>query len=146
MNLFYIISFLLSANRLLKNFFSHGWYYQIKSGNVTCLIFNTSLIVTIVFYKRTLWCCPLGFLKFVDIDSGSQKYYLPPNNPRLYDSSFYYMSYVLIICCYHCCGCSVAQLCLTLCDPMACSRPGLPVPHHVPKFAQAHVHWVSDAV
>ena len=45
-----------------------------------------------------------------------------------------------------CCCCSVAQLCLTLCDPMACSRPGLPVPHHVPKFAQAHVHCMGDAI
>ena len=26
---------------------------------------------------------------------------------------------------------SVAQLCLTLCDPMDCSTPGLPVHHHV---------------
>ena len=28
-----------------------------------------------------------------------------------------------------CCICSVAQLCLTLCDPMDCSTPGLPVHH-----------------
>ena len=27
---------------------------------------------------------------------------------------------------------SVAQLCLTLCDPMNCSSPGLPVHHHLP--------------
>ena len=33
-----------------------------------------------------------------------------------------------------------------LCDPMDCSMPGLPVPHHVPKFAQVHVHWVSNAI
>ena len=35
---------------------------------------------------------------------------------------------------------SVAQLCPTLCDPMDCSTPGLPVPHYLPKFAQVHVH------
>ena len=37
---------------------------------------------------------------------------------------------------YYCC-CSVTQLCpwdLTLCDPMACRTPGLPVPHHVLEF------------
>ena len=28
--------------------------------------------------------------------------------------------------------CSVTQLCLTLCDPMDCSTPGVPVPHHLP--------------
>ena len=40
---------------------------------------------------------------------------------------------------------SVFQLCLTLCDPMDCSRPGLPVHHQLPEFAQTHVHQVSDA-
>ena len=42
--------------------------------------------------------------------------------------------------------CSVTQLCLTLCDPMDCSTPGLPVPHHLPKFAQVHVHCIGDAI
>ena len=42
--------------------------------------------------------------------------------------------------------CSVAQLCLTLCDPKDCSPPGFPVLHHLPEFAQTHIHWVSDAI
>ena len=29
---------------------------------------------------------------------------------------------------------------------MDCSPPGLPVHHHLPEFAQTHVHWVSDAI
>ena len=41
---------------------------------------------------------------------------------------------------------SVAQSCLTLCDPMNCSMPGLPVHHQLPEFTQTHVHWVSDAI
>ena len=41
---------------------------------------------------------------------------------------------------------SVAQSCLTLCDPKDCSMPGLPVHHQLPEFTQAHVHWVSDAI
>ena len=41
---------------------------------------------------------------------------------------------------------SVAQLCLTLCDPMDCSTPGLPVHHQLPEFTQSHVHWVGDAI
>ena len=40
---------------------------------------------------------------------------------------------------------SVAQLCPTLCDPMNCSTPGLPVHHQLPEFTQTHVHWVDDA-
>ena len=45
-----------------------------------------------------------------------------------------------------CCCCSVAQLCLTLCDPMDCSTPGFLVLHHLLKLAQTHVHWVGDAI
>ena len=33
-----------------------------------------------------------------------------------------------------------AQLCPTLCDPMNCSTPGLPVHHQLPEFTQTHVH------
>ena len=42
--------------------------------------------------------------------------------------------------------CSVTQLCPTLCDPMDCSTPGLPVHHHLLELAQSHVHWVDDAI
>ena len=45
-----------------------------------------------------------------------------------------------------CCCCSVAKLCLILCDPMDCSTPGFPVLYHLPEFAQTHVHRVSDAI
>ena len=41
---------------------------------------------------------------------------------------------------------SVAQSCLTLCDPMDCSTPGLPVHHQLPEFTQTHVHQVGDAI
>ena len=41
---------------------------------------------------------------------------------------------------------SVAQLCLTLCDLMNHSMPGLPVHHQMPEFTQTHVHWVCDAI
>ena len=41
---------------------------------------------------------------------------------------------------------SVAQSCPTLCNPMNCSTPGLPVHHHLPEFTQTHVHRVSDAI
>ena len=41
---------------------------------------------------------------------------------------------------------SVAQSCPTLCDPMDCSTPGLPVHHQLPELTQTHVHPVSDTV
>ena len=37
-------------------------------------------------------------------------------------------------------------MCLTLCDPMDCSTPGLPVHHQLPEFTQTHVHEVGDAI
>ena len=40
---------------------------------------------------------------------------------------------------------SVTQLCPTLCNPMDCSTPGLPVYHRLPEFTQTHVHHVGDA-
>ena len=41
---------------------------------------------------------------------------------------------------------SVAQLCLTLCNPMNCSMPGLPVHHQLKGFTQTNVHWVGYAI
>ena len=40
---------------------------------------------------------------------------------------------------------SVAQSCLTLCDPMNHSTQGFPVHHQLPEFIQTHVHRVGDA-
>ena len=39
----------------------------------------------------------------------------------------------------------IAQLCLTLCNPMDCSTPGHPVYHQIPELTQSHVHQVSVA-
>ena len=41
---------------------------------------------------------------------------------------------------------SVAQSCPTLCNPMDCSTPGLPVHHQLPEFTQTHVHQLSAAI
>ena len=41
---------------------------------------------------------------------------------------------------------SVAQSCLTLCDPMNRSTPGIPVHPQLPEFTQTHVHRVDDAI
>ena len=41
---------------------------------------------------------------------------------------------------------SVTQSCLTLCDPMNCSMPGLLVHHQLPAFTQTHIYQVGDAI
>ena len=43
------------------------------------------------------------------------------------------------------CCCSVAKSYLSTCDPMDCSVAGFPVLHHLPEFAQTHVHWVIQS-
>ena len=35
---------------------------------------------------------------------------------------------------------------VTLCDPMNCSMPGLPVHHQLLESTQTHVNWVGDAI
>ena len=41
---------------------------------------------------------------------------------------------------------SIAQSCLSLCNPMDCSIPSLPVHRQLPEFTQTHVYWVGDAI
>ena len=41
---------------------------------------------------------------------------------------------------------SVTRSCPTLCDPMDCTMPGLPVHHQLPEFTQTHIHRVGDAI
>ena len=41
---------------------------------------------------------------------------------------------------------SVDQSYPTLCDPMNCSTPGLPVHHQLPEFTQTRVYWIADAI
>ena len=43
-------------------------------------------------------------------------------------------------------GRAVVQSCPTLCNPMDCSTPGLPVHHQLPEFTQTHVHRVGDSI
>ena len=44
------------------------------------------------------------------------------------------------------CWCSVAQLCLTLCNCIDCSMPGFPVLHYLLELTQTHVLWIFDAI
>ena len=45
-----------------------------------------------------------------------------------------------------CCCCSVTQSGPTFCYFIDRSTPGLPVTHHLSKFAQVHVHCIGDAI
>ena len=41
---------------------------------------------------------------------------------------------------------SVAQECLTFCNPMDCSTPGFPVHHQLLELIQTHIRRVGDAI
>ena len=41
---------------------------------------------------------------------------------------------------------SVTQSCLTLCEPVDCSMPAVPVHHQLPESTQTHVHHVGDNI
>ena len=41
---------------------------------------------------------------------------------------------------------SATQSCPTLCNPVNCRTPGLPVHHQLPESTQTNVHWVVDAI
>ena len=59
---------------------------------------------------------------------------------KLKNTNIKYVQFLYISCF------SVAQSCLTLCDPMDCSMSAFPLLHHFLEFAQTHVHWVDDAI
>ena len=69
----------------------------------------------------------------------------PPQWPSGSLVSVYLVTYnSLQVCIAHCR--SVAQLCLTLCDPTNCSTPDFPVVYYLPEFAQTHFHGIGDAI
>ena len=68
--------------------------------------------------------------------------------PIISEQFFSLLYLIFLICSYGKCSCyccSVAQSYPTLCNPMDCSMPGLPVPHSLPWFAQVHVHCIGNA-
>ena len=69
----------------------------------------------------------------VEVESQVNKYLVfSEENPRLPQSVHFFSS--------------VTQSCLTLCDPMNRSMPGLPVHHQLSEFIQTHAYWVGDAI
>ena len=71
----------------------------------------------------SVWLTPLSVRGYWTGNSGYHFYVLR--------DKIIHLAGVSCICC-----CSVAQLCLTLCDPMGCSTPGLPVLHHLPSLSK----------
>ena len=111
----------------------------------------------VLFYLRTIaWQCCVDFCQTISWISRKYKY-VPsllnfPATPLPYPTLLPYSTPLgchralgWAPCVYSnicCCCCSVTQSYPTLCNPMNHSSPGLPVPHHLPEFAQVHVHCI----
>ena len=65
---------------------------------------------------------------------------------RVVKKFFFFFKFCHFLLNLDCCGFSVTQSCLILCNPVDCSTPGFPVLHHLLESAQTHVHRVGDAV
>ena len=109
-------------------FYLGCFYSRNKSFVVTLCLFFTFLMFYFLFFFNCIFVEVQLFYKTV-LDSGIQ------------ESEFFFWSFTLISQ-----FSSVAQLCLTLCDPIDWNTPDFPVHHQLPEFTQTHVHWVSDAI
>ena len=92
-----------------------------------------------------VWQKPTHYVSIVKQFSSNEKistvsiYLLSCRSIKYFLMNFWGRSNILF-------SCSVAQSCLTLCNPTDCSIRGLPVICHLSEPAQTHVHWVSDAI
>ena len=87
------------------------------------LVFKFTSIVTLQFLRLRVFFFPSPCILAVPVQAHHLKLLVSPDQIR-----------------------SVPQSCLTLCDPMNCSTPGLPVQHQLPEFTETHVHRGSDAI
>ena len=124
----------------MLNCFTSVWFF-LTLWTVACLV-----LLSIWFSRQDYWSalpCPSpGDLPHSGIKLAS------PVSPALTGGFFttrtIWKPFLHSCCC--CCCYSVYQSCPTLCNPMDCSLPGFSVHHHLPEFAQIHVHWVGDAM
>ena len=118
---------------------------------VFCLFYSRSFIVSDLTFRSLIHFefifvygvrkC-FSFIILQMIDQFSQHHLLK----RLYFLHYIFLLPLSKIRCPSVQFSSVTQLCLTLCNPMNRSMPGLPVHHQLPEFTQTHVHGVSDAI
>ena len=90
------------------------------------------ILFSVTYKRKTFWFS--NSLAQIDYQSRTHSLHLAhiAKNLQLFDSLAFLTDLVEF-------G-SVTQLCSTLCNPMDCSTPGLPVHHQLLELAQAHVH------
>ena len=109
-------------------------------------LFKLMFIESLMPSNHLILCCPLLLLPsiFPSIRVFSNKWNLPIRLPKYWSFSISPPNGYSRLISFQ--SSSVTQSCPTLCDPMDCSTPSLPVHHQLLEFTQIHVHWVSDAI
>ena len=126
------------------NIHDFSWYYKNTSKfqwTVICIILKKPVTLKIKnkpLSDFNMWNYSLNNYIMVTYRVVWHQWQTPPFRCSMY-MLYYYVLNVLQFS-------SVAQSCLTLCDPMNHSTPGLPVHHQLPEFTQTHVHRVHDAI
>ena len=90
------------------------------------------LVITKIAMNQRWWRIPKFNLNYIEIIYINSLYKLCVSNVFIHKIkiklSYFQDCMCKTVCC---CRCSVAKLCLTLCDSRACSRPVFPVPHYL---------------
>ena len=97
-------------------------------------------ISTTTFFRILKWNFKVEYAMYSLVSAVFQSDYFEIHHVILYISNFFTSQKNISL------FSSVAQLCPTLCDPMNCSTPGLPVHHQLLESTQTQVYCVSDAI
>ena len=119
--MFWVLLCSFSTRSLIYNMLIIFWYFHMSVTHIFWCLLATARTYTSPEDQRVSHCTILKF-------KGGGRFH-----PALHWGSYSQFS-------------SVTQSCLTLCDPMNRSTPGLLVHHQLPEFTQTHVHRVSDAI
>ena len=108
---------------------------------------NEADIIIVLFFPRKSRLCLRTLCNRVILEDITRPQELARKMSPTWHSHFrMYMGYLFLFQFTSVHFSSLAQSCPTLCDPMNCSTPGLPVQHQLSEFTQTHVHRVSDAI
>ena len=115
---------------------------------------HSPTFIMFIIRKKVNWCfkkvCENYQLLLVSLNNCAGSYDRSrQGNGHLHSNNFYVLYFMYSLQQAYNIGVqfsSVAQSCRTLCNPMNCSTPGLPIHHQLPEFTQTHLHRVSDAI